>query len=196
MLVATAIGLVGVTTFLSFNRIQLFALQDQTKQVDLQTTARSVLDLFAREVRRAGTDPTCAKTFSAIAVAKGYEIQIKADLDSSGAIDAVNENVTYRYQFQFKGLERVTTTSVETLISGVDLLGSSIRYFDANGAELTGWGGLSAAQRDSVRRVRMEFRLTGKAADPNKASKLGAFASTDIDLRNRFFIAGTACGAS
>jgi type II secretory pathway component PulJ len=196
MLVATAIGLVGVATFLSFNRFQLFALQDQTKQIDLQKTARDVVDLFAREIRRAGMDPKCSGTFSAIALAKSYEVQVKADLDSSGAIDGVNENVTYRFNFAGQRVERVTTTSVERLLSGFDFTGSSIRYFDSSGVELPGSSGLSAAQRDTIRRVRIELRLTGDTADPNKASDLQAFAATNVDLRNRFFVAATACGAS
>jgi hypothetical protein len=141
-------------------------------------------------------DPACAGTFSGIAVAKSSEIQIKADLDSSGAIDGVDENVTYRYNFQYGHIERVTTTSTETLISGIDIAGSSIRYFDSNGTELVGSSGLSSTQRDSVRRVRIELRLTGDPADPNKSSELSAFASTDVDLRNRFFVAATACGSS
>jgi prepilin-type N-terminal cleavage/methylation domain-containing protein len=195
MLVATAIGLVGVATFLSFNRFQLFALQDQTKQIDLQTSARSMLDLFAREVRRAGMDPKCVGTFSGIAAANSYQIQIKADLDSSGAIDGVNEDVTYRFNYDNRSVERVTSASVESLVSGVDFAGSGISYFDGSGVGLPS-SGLSSAQRDSVRRVRIELRLTGEAADPNKADELRAFASTNVDLRNRFFIAATACGSS
>jgi type II secretory pathway component PulJ len=196
LLVATGLGLVAIATFLSFNRFQLFALQDQSTQIDLQTTARNVLDLFAREVRRAGMDRTCAGTFSGITIAKYHEVRIKADLNGNGAIDGVNEDVTYRYNFEYGAVERVTTTSVERLISGVDLSGSNIRYFDATGVELFGWLGLPLAQRNAVRRVRMELRLTGETADPNKATDLGAFASTDVNLRNRFFVAATACGSS
>lgn len=196
MLVATAIGLVGVATFLSFNRFQLFALQDQTKQVDLQKTARAMVDLFAREIRRAGMDPTCAGTFNGIATANAFRIQIKADLDSSGAIDAVNEDVTYRYNFEDGSIERATTTSVEKLISGVNLAGSRFYYFDASGTELTGPWGLTSAQRDAVRRVRIELRLSDEAANPNESENLGASASTNVDLRNRFFVAATACGAA
>jgi type II secretory pathway component PulJ len=196
MLVATAIGMVGVTTLLSFNRFQLFALHDQTKQIDLQRTARDMVDLFAREIRRAGMDPKCAGTFSGIGVAKSTEVQVNADLNSNGIIDGENENVAYRYNYGNQRIERVTTTSVETLLSGVDFSGSTIRYFDSSGLELSGSSGLSATQRNSIRRVRIELRLTGNPADPNKTNKLGAFVSTNVDLRNRFFVAATACGAS
>lgn len=196
MLVATAIGLVGVATFLSFNRFQLFALQDQTKQVDLQKTARAMVDLFAREVRRAGMDPTCAGTFSGIQIGNPYKIQIKADLDSSGAIDGVNEDVIYRFNFENGSIERVTTTSTEALITGVNFAGSMIHYFDGSGTELIGPWGLTSAQRDAVRRVRMELTLNDEAANPNETENLGASASTNVDLRNRFFVAATACGAS
>lgn len=196
MLVATAIGLVGVATFLSFNRFQLFALQDQTKQIDLQKTARDVVDLFAREVRRAGMDPQCGGTFNGITSANSSMIRIRADLDSSGAIDGVNEDVTYRYNYGNLKMERVTTTSVETLLSGVSFAGSTLRYFDGSGNEIMGTSNLSSAQRNAVRRVRIELRISDDTADPNKPNDLEAFASTNINLRNRFFVAATSCGAS
>src|SRR5450759_658202 len=65
-LVATALGLVVLGVFMSFHIAQMYAMRNQTGQVDLQTSARSIADLFAREVRRAGTgtNPNCIRTVS------------------------------------------------------------------------------------------------------------------------------------
>lgn len=196
LLVATSLGLVAVSSFLTFNRYQLFSLQDQSKQIDLQTTARNIVDLFAREVRRAGMNPTCAGTFKGIAVAKASEIQIKTDLNGDGSTNGQNENVTYRFNYSLKSVERVTPTSTETLISNVDFTGSSIKYYDGNGTELIPWYPLGETQRNNVRRVRIELRLSQDAVDPNKDTELRASASTDVNLRNRFFVSTLGCAAS
>lgn len=191
-LVAVTLGMLVTTGILTFNRHHSFAMQDQVRQVDLQTTARSIVDLFAREVRRTGMDPTCAKTFGGLSVAKDDEIGLLSDLDGSGAIDQPNEDLHYRMRVSDKIVER-TAGETESLLSGQDLTGSRFRYFDAAGAELVPGAGLDAAQRAAVRRVRIEVALGGRPADPNKGSLLVARTSTDVDLRNRFFIASTAC---
>ncbi len=191
-LVAVTLGMLVATGILTFNRHQSFAMQDQVRQVDLQTTARSIVDLFAREVRRTGMDPPCAKGFEAISEAKSDEIRLLSDLNGSGAIDQPNEDVRYRFRIEDKLIER-TAGVTDYLLSGQQITGSRFRYFDAAGTELVPGSGLSAADRAAVRRVRIEVALRARPADPNKSGLLVARASTDVDLRNRFFIASTAC---
>lgn len=196
ILVATALGLVALASFVAFNRFQLFALSNQATQVDVQTTARSVLDLFAREVRRAGMDPTCSKAFEAIATASTEEVRIQSDLDGSGAIDATNEDIIYRYNFETDAVERVANGFADILLADLDLSGSELIYFDAAGNQLqpaVSTGGLNAAQRATVRRVRMELAVADSAVDPLNSQPLRARMSTDVNLRNRFFLASTAC---
>ena len=196
VLVAVALGAVAVSSFVAFNRFQLFALRNQATQMDLQLTARTILDLVAREVRRAGMDPTCGKTFEGVAKATDTELRIQSDLDGSGAIDATEENVTYRYNPTTNAVERVTGETADVLMEGLDLSGSTFVYFDANGNVLhpsVSNGGLNAGQRAAVRRVRVELALADDAFDPLSDRKLGAQLSTDVDLRNRFFLQSTAC---
>ncbi|MGE0519551.1 MAG: PilW family protein [Candidatus Binatia bacterium] len=190
--IGVMLGLVVTIGVFSFNSRHSFAMQDQLRQLDVQSAARSVVDLFAREVRRAGANPTCTGAFEAIATAKADEIQLRSDLDGSGAIDQPHEDVRYRWRVTDQILER-TAGQTDLLLSGQELTGSRFRYFDGAGTELMPGAGLDAAQRASVRRVRIEVALRERPADPDMGGSLTASASTDIDLRNRFFVASTGC---
>ena len=196
LLVASALGLVALATFLSFNRFQLFALRNQATQLDVQTTARAIVDLMARELRRAGADPNCVKTFEGIAKGAATELRIQADLDGNGAIDQPDENVTYRFNLEGGTVERIAGGVTDDLVSDVNLTGSVIRYHDGTGAELVPTGSpaeLSGGQRTAVRRVRVRLAMDSSAIDPQNPKPLRAQVSTDVDLRNRFFVASTAC---
>jgi hypothetical protein len=192
LLVATALGLVGVATVLSFNRAQFFALRDQATQLDIQTSTRAIVDLFAREVRRAGRDPACTKIFAALVSGSASQVHIQEDLNSNGVLDAATEDLTYRI-VNSRRIERVAGTTVDVLIDGVDLTGSRIRYFDGGGAELLPSPTLSAAQLAGARRVRLELAAAGTSFGSTRSTALVARAATDVELRNRFFIATDSC---
>lgn len=192
VLVSTSIALVALMTASAFGRFQLFALRNQANQLDIQTAARSVVDLFAREVRQAGLDPTCAKTFSAVADARPNLLHIQADLNGNGVIDGGNEDIAYAYVTN--GIQRTAGGATDVLISNETLTGSTFRYFDSSGTELVPSGAaLNQAQRNAIQRIRIELAVQGKAVDPLNSQPLMASVSSDVDLRNRFFISGTGC---
>jgi len=194
LLVATTLGLVLLANVGSFHRFQLFALRNQATQLQIQTDARNFADLFAREVRRAGMNPTCAAGISGIVEATSSLLHFQADLDSSGAIDGANEDVTYRYNADANTVRRTANGVTDTLLSGTNLSGSRVRYFNAANAELVpSSGGLSAAQRAAVVRVRLELAMASSSIDPQNSSKLLAQVASDVDLRNRFFITSMPC---
>ena len=142
VLVASAVGLLIVAGFIAFNHFQLHALQDQVSQIEIQTADRNIIDLFAREVRRAGADPTCAKNVTGILEASASSIRIQADLNGNGAVDNTNnEDVTYRYNSATNALERLANGTTEVLISfvGIDGSGTGIQYFDSALNELVGF---------------------------------------------------------
>jgi hypothetical protein len=156
--------------------------------------ARSVLELFAREVRRAGTNPTCVPGVEAIVDAKQHLLRIQADLDGDGTFSGANEDVTYEYKFSQDRLERVANGVSEALVVNADMAGSGIRYFDGSGTEITaGATGLSTAERGNVRRIRMELTLASDAVDPQNSMPLQSRLATDVDLRNRFFVSDVTC---
>ncbi len=196
ILIATGLGLMLLAGAASFNRFQLFALRNQAMQIEVQTAARSVVDLLAREVRRAGMDPTCGKAFEALAKARDDEIRIQSDLNGSGVIDGPNENITFRYNSETQAVERVANGVTDSLLSGMDLDGSAILYYDGAGNRLVpavSTGGLDAARRAMVRRVRFELAVAGDGLDPNSSQSLRSLVATDVNLRNRYFLASTAC---
>jgi hypothetical protein len=139
-------------------------------------------------------NPTCAAGFTAITTAKSTEVQINADLDGSGALGGTNETITYKITADAKKVERITTASTDLLLFGYDLTGSSIQYFDSSGVQLVPpSGGLTTAQRATVRRVRIELALAGDDYEASTSKSLQAQVSTDIDLRNRFFLNAPTC---
>ncbi len=197
VLVASLLSILAITAFLAFSRAQLFALRNQANQVDLQTAARSVIDVFAREVRKAGANPGCAigGGFSGVAFASARQLRVQSDFDNDGDTIDVNEDLTYAFLDDSDVIQRTDNNSGTTdgLVSGYEVQGA-LRYFTAAGAELTPpTSGLSAANRALVRRVRLELSLEGGAVDPLNPMQLRAQMATDVDLRNRYFLNSTAC---
>jgi type II secretory pathway component PulJ len=193
IMITTAISLAACATFLSFSNFQLAALRNQADQLDMQTAGRSIVDLFAREVRRAGRNPTCAGTFAAIAEATSYRLRIQSDLNGSGTIDGHNEDITYGFNTYSRAITRLADGVTDELVSGIDPTGSRLRYFDAAGSELIPVWALTQAQRNSVRRVRLELTVRSGATRYGRSAPLQTQVSTDVDLRNRFFVAKTGC---
>jgi hypothetical protein len=192
--VATALVAVIITAVSTFNRAQLFALQNQAVQNDVQGTARGIVDLMTREIRRAGGNPTCIPGLSAITDAKQTKLRIQSDIDGDGTVTGVNEDITYEYKFTQNKFVRTANGTTHSLIENVNLAGSRLRYFNAAGVEVTaGETGLSGGQRDSVRRIRIELDISRKAADPENDMPLTASVANDINLRNRYFVNAVAC---
>jgi type II secretory pathway component PulJ len=221
VLLATAIGLLAVAAFASFNTAQMYTMRTQALQVDLQGTARTIVDLFAREVRRAGTgtNPNCTGTVSTgIISASASKLQFKADLNGNGNLTGSsepNEDVTYTLDFTNGAVKRTDnnrTTSADTLWVGASagwwwwwgysgIAGSQISYYDSNGNQLVpGFSGLSATQLTQVVRIKLELVLSGPDAQPGTSTLLTARDAATVDLRNRYFImpayssAGVICG--
>jgi len=193
LLVASMLGSIVLLGLHSFTQTQLKSLQSQAVQLNVQSTARSVLEVIARDIRRGGLDPTCAKTFEGLAVAKTNELRLLSDLDGSGAIDSGEEDITYRYNYYNNSVERVSANATpSSLMQNVDTSGSTVRYFDGAGNELLpGSIGLTAGQRALVRRVRIELALS----EPGRAfgQRMRAQVASDVDMRNRYFLADTRC---
>lgn len=188
-MVALAAGLLVAALILAFQRFQLFTLTHQAQQVDLQSTTRAVVDLFAREVRRTGLNATAAAC--GIAVARSGELRLQSDLDGDGGLTGSNEDVSYQWDSAGGSLYRIDHNNGnrrDVLVGDVGGLDFEIRYFSGTGAELVpGSGGLDAAGRTAVRRIRVELSVEDETLDPTHPGTLRAEAATNIDIRNRFF---------
>lgn len=193
ILVATLLGAALAATVAWFGRVQFLTMEDQAVQLDLQTNARAIVEVFARDVRRAGMDPRCSKAVQTLVDASPTAVRFQADLNGNGALDPASEDLFYRLVADAR-VERGQGTSVEPLLDGVNLAGSRLRYFDAAGAELVGGvSGLTSAQRALVRRIRLELALRAPPRSGSEASDLVARAATDVELRNRFFVGVAGC---
>lgn len=183
---AGAVLLAGIAAFQSF---QVGSLVGAARQVRLQQTARGATDLIAREVRRAGSNPRCME-LQGIALAKSTELRVQSDLDQDGFLLSANEDVTYRMRPDHGTIERMDRalgSRPEALIDQVALDGAAFRYYDAAGGELVPESGSSLDEdaRESIRRIRIDlvFASTSNEDHPAEAS-----VSTNIDLRNRYFV--------
>ncbi|MCX8071790.1 MAG: hypothetical protein N3C12_04990 [Candidatus Binatia bacterium] len=192
-LVGTVLGLTTMAAVLGLYRVQLYGLRGQTAQLDVQTTARNIVQLVVSEIRRAGGDPRCVKTFEGLPEAKRDRLRIVSDLDGSGAIDAAGEDVTYSLASGV--LSRTAGGNMEPLSdSTVKVTDLQFRYYDANGTELNpGTSGLTATQRAQVQRIRVTITVQRAAVDPTSPLALAATAASSADLRNRFFVNKVGC---
>jgi len=192
VIVALGLTLVVVAAVTAFQSYQLATLGNQAEQIDIQSTTRSVVDLVAREVRKTGRNPQCNAAIGGLVEAKTQLMRLQTDLDGDGQISGVNEDVSYGWSDARNAMFRIDhgqTSSSGVLIDGVDLEGSAFHYFDGNGNELSAEGtGLDLAQRRQVRRVRLDLVMT-EASPGRDGLRARASASTNLDLRNRFFVA-------
>ena len=195
LLIGTAISLTALAAFFSFHRFQLYAMVNQSNQLELQTIGRNLLDLVSGEIRRAGEDPTCSKSFDAIAQASSNAIRIQSDLNGNGVIDAAGEDVTYSYDLSSQSVQRTSGGVTEPITdSHIQFEGAELQYYDGAGNQLTSaTGALSAAQRTSIRRVRVILNLQTAGVDPQNTTLLRANMTSNVDIRNRFFVTSTAC---
>jgi hypothetical protein len=198
-------------TLASFQVAQMYSMRNQTNQVDLQTAARSIADLFAREVRRAGTltnpnclppsctPASCGTASTGILLASSSQIRIRADLNANGALTDANEDVTYTLDSSNNKIKRVDNNvshseADNTLWSGTSISGSQITYFDSNGTQLVPGGtGLTSTQLLQVMRVKLALKLTAAVVQPLNTLQQTATDGADAEVRNRFFLMSS-CG--
>lgn len=196
VLVALLVGGMVLVAVTSFNVFQLRTLRAQANQVDLQTTARAINDLFTREVRTAGMTETCNTNIAAIVSGSEDSLRFQRDLNNNGTASGsteAEEDITYTFDTANNTVTRTdnnntanNANSNDILLSGVDLAGSRFSYFDVNGKDITpASGALTPPASLNVRRVRVEVTLT----DPRVEPALHAAATNNIDLRNVFFVA-------
>ena len=143
VLVALALSLVVVGAIVAFQSFQLTTLRNQAEQIDIQGTARSVVDLIAREARKTGRNPECKPAIGGLAEAKTKRMRLQTDLDGDGLISGDNEDVTYGWSEAGNALVRIDhsqTAGSGVLVDNVNLAGSAFHYFDGNGSELDASG--------------------------------------------------------
>jgi type II secretory pathway component PulJ len=180
---------VGAAT-VSFVRSQALAMRTEAGQLDMNDTARGVIELMAREIRMAGYNPRCLtpSPVTAIVSAAPQRLRVQYDLNENGVLDggaAASEDVLYDYDAATQSVLRTVGGQVSTLATDVPASGFAFRYYQQDGTELVPQGGvLSGAQMTAVWRVSIRLE-PAKAADPRVATTVRSSSWTNVLLRNR-----------
>lgn len=191
-LVAALMLVSALAAMFTLYRYQMFSLVAQNSQLDTQEAGRAVLDLFTREVRQAGADPTGTGTIPAIVSASPTQVQVEFDRNGNGTIDA-GEVVSYQYLCDTSqcSMTRVVNGGTAIVFATSAPTGSTsiFTYFDGTGAAIVPAGAgntLTAAQLAAVRRISISLTLRRKSPDPRSSLVLASSYGTTVDLRNRW----------
>lgn len=185
LLVAMTMLGTALAAMFGLYRYQMFGLIAQTTQLNTQEAGRGVMDLFTRELRQAGADPTQVG-IAALTTGSATSLQMQFDRNGNGAIDN-GERVTY--QLTDGSLTRAASGGAPTVFATGLPTTTPFTYYDGNGNQLAPGGAqniLTAAQLASVRRVRLAFTVQQPNPDPNNTAPLETSYSTNVDLRNRW----------
>jgi hypothetical protein len=91
--VVSAIALAAMYTIL-VSQSEVYRVQDQV--VDMEQTARTIMDLVTRDLRMAGYKPAQGAVFDGVTYDPG-QLRIRSDLNGDGKTIEVNEDVIYTY---------------------------------------------------------------------------------------------------
>jgi hypothetical protein len=150
------------------------------ERTQAQQTARLVLELMSRDLRRAGFDPTGASLDPFLA-AGDHTLQIQADDNGDGVVDDRSEElVAYVFEPRDGILSRVVGRQSMPIASGLPADGCSLVFLDAAGSQLFDAGdGLDGPQRAAVRRIRLRILVR------DATETILADAASEVALRNR-----------
>jgi len=203
VLVGGAITLMIMGVSASFFQAQQKALVTESTYAESQTVTRTVMDLFARELRMASYDPTlgaltpapgpnCPTTPQGIVEATATSLRFKQDLDSNGVIDGANEDVRYALvEGQITRTDGLNVTT--TLVTGVPANGLAFRYFTGGNppVELVPAGvppatpALAPGQRDCVARIQITVTANIPNPNPRISTPITSTAESRVAIRNR-----------
>ena len=161
MLIAMVVGLVVLGAMYSTFTIQNKTFANQEEIVAMQQSVRAGMDMMAREIGMAGYDPTqvnsdCSSPNFSCQTVNASQLQIQADLDGSGAIDATSqENIVYAFDATNKRITRNIGAQAQPFVENVDAF--TFAYLDNNGT-------VTATAAD-VRQIRIT--ITGRTANPD-----------------------------
>ena len=165
LLVACAVGGLVLVAGLELLRVHVaVARLLQVRLASLGGTAWA-LTVASRDVATSGADPRQAG-IAALATAAADRVVLGADRDGDGTADpATAERVTLAWSSSSGGrLVRWLGNQSVGIAATVRSSGLRFRYFDADGAELTGTGGvLDAAARERVRLVTTALEATERS---------------------------------
>ncbi len=137
LLVTVALGGIILATLTTSFISQSKSYNAQNQVIEMQQSARTVMDFMIREIRMAGYNPT-DNGFNGIAVCNATTLQVLADLDQDGLTTGTDEDITY--SFSNSQILRNGVTLAENIASfDFDCSqGTSYQFTDKDSQVLTG----------------------------------------------------------
>jgi len=156
MMIALAIGMIVLGAMYSVFTVQYKTFGNQEEIVAMQQSVRAGMDMMVREIGMAEYNPAGA-AFDGVTVSTS-QLQIMADLNGDGAIDATSqENIVYAFDSANNRITRNIGSGAQPFVENVQ----SFTFQYLNGS------GVVTANAADVRRIRIT--ITGKTAKPDPA---------------------------
>lgn len=203
VLVGAAISLLVVGVAQSYFTTQQRMMLVMSAYSQSQNVTRTFSDLFQRETRMAGYDPTgaaiatggsgpgvtCPSVKQSITEATPTSLRFLRDLNGDGDATDPNENV--RYALNGSTIERTDGNGAPVpLVEGVPSNGLLFRYYNNSNppVEIVPSGNpatISASNRDCIGKV--QVRVTAQLSDPQfyNINPLISAIETEVAVRNR-----------
>lgn len=176
-LVAIAVGGLVLTGLVRIMTTHVRLQHRLEAQAVANQTLRLVLEVFGRDLRRAGFDPR-RTGLQPLTLASSTALALQADDDGDGLIDLrSDEIVAYAFDPATRVLRR--TVGRQTMpLADLAANGFALVYFDGAGAPLATTSPLDHVTRARVERVRV-------TAAVEREGRIYAQTVTDVTLRNR-----------
>ena len=164
LLIAMVVGIAVLGAMYGVFISQNKTFNNQEEIVAMQQSVRAGMDMIVREVRLAGYDPqrvnsdtNTANNFSGATVS-GTQLQVRADLNGDGVIDATSqENIIYAHDSANKQITRNSGSGAQPSVENVQAF--TFAYLDGNGN--------ATANSANVRQIRITITgRTSKRSDP------------------------------
>jgi len=169
-----------------FARAALMSVRVQEVKSEVQEVSTMAVDILARELRMAGFS-AAAGAMTAVAVALPDRVEIASDFNGDGDSADTNEVIAYSYDAAKQQLMRATGGgSPQPFARNVAPAGVQFTFFDAAGTQIpAAASGLSAEDRQRIRRVDVLLRLEIPHPDPTVSLPVASTVSNSVYLRNR-----------
>ena len=180
LLVSSFVASVILTSLVGFAAAQRRFFHRAEEQLAANQTLRLVLDVISRDLRQAGFDPL-GTAVEPVVAATSTTLVLQQDGDGDGLVDTESgEIITYAFRPEAGTLSRVVGRQSMPLATGLPADGFRLSYMDTAGAALdAGTTGLDAADRATIRRVRVDLLSRATNGEPL------AGVVTNVALRNR-----------
>lgn len=156
LLVGMLLGLVAAAALTVVLRAGLAATVRAGDDAEAAIESAAALDQLVRDLRIAGYDPAGAGV-APFTLTAADRVEIQADLDGNGAIDAASEErVAYRVAASSRSVQRVLGTQSLPILSDVPSGGLRFAYRDAAGTLLDP---ADAATRSAARLVEIDLTV-------------------------------------